>query len=301
MSERKPWPSSILDSLTLFGQTFVDTLLRQLDNQTIAGGLALGGASIFAQLGWKVLRLVRSTLFRAIFTVYVIPKSSVQYRYLLEWLRSQPNAKSNVIEVTAGRKAGLYSRASGSADDEQAEGYDIAMYPSLGSMFWMFHRGKFLWISTGKGSIQSKPVLKPAFPPTRTPQYNHDLSLSTPNSPSSVSDFPSITTIGAQDDVIKAIIREGRQMLKDKAKKQTTIYASDSTAWNRLASRPARKLQSIVLPENQAEDIAADCQEFLQSEEWYFDRGIPYRRGYLLYGLPGCGKVLFYLFVALSF
>ena len=30
-----------------------------------------------------------------------------------------------------------------------------------------------------------------------------------------------------------------------------------------------------------------------QRPEWYRSRGIPYRRGYLLYGPPGCGKTSF--------
>jgi len=32
-----------------------------------------------------------------------------------------------------------------------------------------------------------------------------------------------------------------------------------------------------------------DAREFLASEAWYTERGIPYRRGYLLHGVPGGG------------
>lgn len=31
-------------------------------------------------------------------------------------------------------------------------------------------------------------------------------------------------------------------------------------------------------------------KEFLNSEQWFAHRGIPFRRGYLLYGIPGTGK-----------
>ena len=37
---------------------------------------------------------------------------------------------------------------------------------------------------------------------------------------------------------------------------------------------------------------------FLKSEKWYQQRGIPYRRGYLLYGHPGTGKSSFIQAVA---
>jgi len=36
--------------------------------------------------------------------------------------------------------------------------------------------------------------------------------------------------------------------------------------------------------------IKKDIDKFLTLEDWYVARGIPYRRGYLLYGPPGCGK-----------
>lgn len=37
-------------------------------------------------------------------------------------------------------------------------------------------------------------------------------------------------------------------------------------------------------------DMIADIKQFIDSKEWYSSRGLPYRRGYLLYGPPGCGK-----------
>jgi chaperone BCS1 len=54
-----------------------------------------------------------------------------------------------------------------------------------------------------------------------------------------------------------------------------------------VGSRPIRPLGTVVLPEQQAAALLADCQEFLASEQWYAHHGIPYRRGYLLYGAPG--------------
>lgn len=37
--------------------------------------------------------------------------------------------------------------------------------------------------------------------------------------------------------------------------------------------------------------LLEDAREFLASEAWYTERGIPYRRGYLLHGVPGGGRV----------
>jgi chaperone BCS1 len=36
-----------------------------------------------------------------------------------------------------------------------------------------------------------------------------------------------------------------------------------------------------------------DMKEFLNSAKWYIEKGVPYRRGYLLYGPLGTGKTSF--------
>ncbi|ORZ24019.1 P-loop containing nucleoside triphosphate hydrolase protein, partial [Absidia repens] len=63
--------------------------------------------------------------------------------------------------------------------------------------------------------------------------------------------------------------------------------------WRRTRSRPKRPLGTIVIPPNVKQHLILDTKEFLSSEQWYSDRGIPYRRGYLLYGEPGSGKTSF--------
>ena len=47
---------------------------------------------------------------------------------------------------------------------------------------------------------------------------------------------------------------------------------------------------AVILDKGVTEDIV---EEFIHNPKWYTQRGIPYRRGYLLYGPPGCGKSSF--------
>lgn len=49
-------------------------------------------------------------------------------------------------------------------------------------------------------------------------------------------------------------------------------------------------MSSVVLDKGIKERLLTDIKEFLESEKWYAERGIPWRRGYLLYGSPGAGK-----------
>jgi chaperone BCS1 len=46
----------------------------------------------------------------------------------------------------------------------------------------------------------------------------------------------------------------------------------------------------VVLKGDAARAIVDDARAFLRLERWYAERGIPYRRGYLLHGAPGSGK-----------
>jgi hypothetical protein len=49
-----------------------------------------------------------------------------------------------------------------------------------------------------------------------------------------------------------------------------------------ITSRPKRPLKSIILDTGVKEAILEDALDFLDSKEWYSERGIPFRRGYLL-------------------
>ena len=51
-----------------------------------------------------------------------------------------------------------------------------------------------------------------------------------------------------------------------------------------------RTFDNIALPLGVGEELAEDLDMFLQRETWYADKGIPYKRGYLFHGPPGCGK-----------
>jgi chaperone BCS1 len=64
----------------------------------------------------------------------------------------------------------------------------------------------------------------------------------------------------------------------------------EAGSWGQSASKPGRPWDSVVLPEKVKEDLLEDAMEFLDGEAFYRERGLPYRRGYLLYGVPGSGK-----------
>ena len=68
------------------------------------------------------------------------------------------------------------------------------------------------------------------------------------------------------------------------------IYTNNRNEWKNTASNNYRKLDTIILKNDLKNKIKNDMQLFLNSEEWYQHRDIPYTRGYLFYGHPGTGK-----------
>ena len=75
---------------------------------------------------------------------------------------------------------------------------------------------------------------------------------------------------------------------------KTVMYTVIGTDWRPFGHPKARRpVSSVILDHGVADTVLADVREFMDSQEWYKERGIPYRRGYLLHGPPGCGKTSF--------
>lgn len=100
-----------------------------------------------------------------------------------------------------------------------------------------------------------------------------------------------ISTFGQSRDLLQSLVFEAQKKYMDRDRSRTVVFAADQYgAWRRTRSRPKRPLSTVVIPSNVKTTLVDDAHEFLISEQWYSDRGIPYRRGYLLYGTPGSGK-----------
>lgn len=71
-----------------------------------------------------------------------------------------------------------------------------------------------------------------------------------------------------------------------------TIFSNDECYWERISTREKRDLKSIYLPKKQKKSIDNDLSTFLnqKTKSRYSRAGIPYKRIYLLEGLPGGGK-----------
>ena len=109
-----------------------------------------------------------------------------------------------------------------------------------------------------------------------------------------------LTCLGRSNEPIKALIREARDFYLNKQKTCTTVRrplpkeqrSRGRGGWMRAATRPSRPMDTVVLDHELKDRVLKDINEYLHPATpiWYSNRGIPYRRGYLLHGPPGTGK-----------
>ncbi|KAJ7901609.1 P-loop containing nucleoside triphosphate hydrolase protein [Mycena leptocephala] len=94
--------------------------------------------------------------------------------------------------------------------------------------------------------------------------------------------------------ILSSLLQEARRNYLAAQEHKMCVYVSDTTNnWRHVACREKRSMHSIILDPGVKDILIDDAKDFLLSKEWYAERGIPFRRGYLLYGAPGSGKTSF--------
>jgi len=196
------------------------------------------------------------------------------YDWLMHWLAKQPSwGRSREFEITTRsvNRSGIQS--AGDLEDDEDEEEDrlnhgrtkrtVAFMPSVDTTHTIYYRGHWLRITRTK----------------RYPDYSHSSDLK-------------ISVVARNNDVLKKLVLEAKREYEKDAEHRVHIYMGDTTygVWRWNGARQKRPMSSIVLQPGVKDMLLADCKDFLCSEEWYAERGIPFRRGYLLHGVPGSGK-----------
>lgn len=112
-----------------------------------------------------------------------------------------------------------------------------------------------------------------------------------------------IVLYGASDKILKQLCRDaldwedGQEDLVLKATPGYYVFYTlkidnGDPHWICHGHRRARPFSSIILAPGMEDAIVNDAQSFLNKKrkKWYINHGLPYRRNYLFYGPPGCGK-----------
>jgi predicted AAA+ superfamily ATPase len=92
------------------------------------------------------------------------------------------------------------------------------------------------------------------------------------------------------EDFTKFCIEEYIKTMKS-SKWEQFIYVNEKGQWKKLPqANRTRDINTIILKDDTTNEIKEDVKSFIDGEEWYRERDVPYTRGYMFFGLPGTGK-----------
>ncbi|KAI9204308.1 BCS1 N terminal-domain-containing protein [Polychytrium aggregatum] len=244
-------------------------------NEIATGGLTLAvlGAGL---AGARILGDILFEMAKKQFMVTAeFASNDESYSWILGYLSDHPVSKRTTrFTVTSSvSKTGADADAVATAQAPQSEGSGFSILPRVyflpsPGIHFFFYEGRLVWLERHRPKGHGGSEILP--------------------------ERITLTTFGRSRELLHRLVLEAQRQHVEKDHCRTVIYSADQWGnWRRTRSRPIRPMNSIILDGDVKQKVARDMVEFLRSEKWYADRGIPYRRGYMLYGSPGTGKTSF--------
>ena len=115
---------------------------------------------------------------------------------------------------------------------------------------------------------------------------------------------PSRIYARAGPSILLELLRDAEQAYRSLEVGSINIFRAQRAPWSGYewgssGTKRTRPLESVVLEEGVSDRLLDDVKEFLESREWYRQRGIPFRRGYLMVNHPIAARFILFTLVVL--
>lgn len=234
---------------------------------------------------WTVWNLIARNMYMLLDTYYCcsvrITSEDTLFHDLFSWLREERAADISTARACDARKQLEFSDQENHVDQYGSpysppppiyagrQTSQVVYNPTPGALYHFRHNGHTIRISR---EVIHDPVVMQGQPLREAVQLKY---------------------YGRSPSVLKAVLDEVILRSNKRDHGKTVVYQGvvgpHGNRWDRCTSRPNRPISTVILEEDQKEKVVEDIEEYLlpATAKWYANRGLPYRRGYLLYGPPG--------------
>jgi chaperone BCS1 len=206
-------------------------------------------------------------LWRYFFVSVTVRSEDQAYHWLTIWFDALPYSRKSRRLMVRTDSSGRETYDPGEGPGKKARPR-VLFSPAKGSHF-IWYRNRLIWLHHSEGTPAVAGNATKLMPVTQT----YDLWV-----------------FGRSQEPARHIIQEAMDLAVPADRPETNVYMNRWGSWQRMLQKKPRQKESLFLKEGVFETLVDDARRFLTSEDWYRQRGIPYRRGYLLEGVPGSGK-----------
>lgn len=231
---------------------FDQFLTSALTSDFFAGGMALGAFGVAAAVLRTAFMALYRVFVRRVWVSLTLDNRSAAYRHFCIWMEQNGIlSRSRHVRMTDGKWA------------RGTKGYAPA--PGQHWFFWRGHLCRLGRDINERSKVGASHNQRPV-------------------------EVQNVTILFGKVETILGWIAEGRALSQTKDRIGPGLHILKGDWWDHVGDIPRRSINTVLVDDDRIQKVRDDMRWFYGASDWYADRGVPWRRGYLFYGPPGTGK-----------